>query len=865
MCRTLSFFTFIAFCALFTGCEVNSRFDCSSRPCPNGQRCSAQFKLCVADEGPVVTLTSPVSMAVVPGNALKVEGTVADDSEGAVTLSISTDGVNFEPVTVDTAGHFAVELTLGTMDHALFRVTLKATDAAGVSSNTEVAVNIDNVKPRCALISPSDAGFLNGSGNTVFRIQFDDGSPSLSEQQLTVDELPLAATLTDGVVSAVWPAAPAENGVTHTMRYQLADAAGNTCEGQASFVLDNVPPVLTVTHPLPNALLNNAWFANTAWVSGPAATDQSNPAPTVTVNWDDGAGAKPTTAVDGGYRFVVSKVDEDFRVHQVKVTATDWAGNTTDVVVPVTVDTVAPRITFLSPDAGARFNASAFASSGDLTVTFDVQDGDADAGVTATHSHGAADAKGGSYTFQTSAADNGRAYQMTVKATDRAGNTTTQYLDFSVDRVAPTVVSITPARGTRNFDNTRSLSVTFSEKIDTNSPAALGVDVGANWNTQHTEWTWSLLLPDTLYDLVLAPMQDTYGNPLGSQPGLHFTTAPFHPGTGRLFSNVSAFSAVADPDGAISIFTVTGNSPSTYQWGRYNTQNGQFEVLYSSMSATNPVPLFTRRWQLYAWRNVRADSTAQRILGLATESNSVTSPFLSQWIVDGVLASYSGATNIVPIPPLADEAPGGALVGYTVGSSYNRAGRSPIALGISPTVVAYTDNRIEAIQVAPPNIRVQKYQCNMTSPSMPNCALDPTVDTIISDARADPFFQVIATPTCSVYSYETPTHRKSQFIFRGVCTTPPLCPIKYVETSLLPEVVKYAATFMGDGLFRVRRLSTGEFDFATRNCYSNGVWNPVGSTIAISDLAQFEPIVSGSNVGIMYLITNGDLFLYWVN
>ena len=861
MRRVPYFITFIAWGALFTSCEVSSRFDCSSQPCPSGQRCSAQYKLCVAEEGPVVTVTSPLAMAVVPGNALKVAGTVKDASEGAVTLVISGEGANVEPVTIDADGHFEVELPLGPMDYAPFTVTLKATDATGISSSTEVAVHVDNVKPRCALLNPTDAGFLNGRGDAVFRIQFDDGSPSLSQQQLAVDGSPLTATLANGVVTAEWGAAPVENGVAHTMRYLLADAAGNACEGQGSFLLDNVPPVLTVSQPMPNALLNNAWFTNTPWVSGPAATDESNPAPTVTVNWGDGAGAKPTTAVDGGYRFVVSKVDEDFQVHSVTVTATDWAGNTTEVGVPVTVDTVAPRITFLSPDAGARFNAASFQGTNEVTVTVDVQDGD-DVVSASVSVGGAAFSPviGSSLKVPTSITDNPKLYPVKLHAVDQAGNESEQTLEFSVDRVAPTVVSTTPANNTRNFDYAKGVSVLFSEAMAVSSPAVAGLTTGSSWTSGDTKWTWSPAA-DTVYDFTVAPITDAYGNALVSQPSFRFATAPYRPPAGILVTDVSQFSVITDPDGAFSIFTVTGINSFTYRWARFNSKTGAFEVLHTILSVKvfDQLVSYIKNWQLYAWRNVRADLTAQRVVGLTTESNK--GAFNSQWQVDEVSNSQSNATALVPIPPLPNEGVGSAVTGYVSGTNYYRAGRTPITFDFSPTIIAYTDTRFEAVEVSPPTIRTQNYFC--WSLLSTGCGLGSS-NTVVSDADTDAQAQVVATPTCTVFVYNSPTQRKSRFINRASSCPTPLCPTSYVETSTQPELVTYAATFSGNGLLRARRVGPGQIELSTRECFSAAPWVPVGNTINTSGLS-FQPVVAGSKFGLAHSDFNGNVLLTWAN
>jgi hypothetical protein len=832
-----------------------------------GQRCEPKALLCVVDEGPVVTVLNPAAMTVASGSTLRLEGFVHDDSDAGVTLSFSTDDNHWNALAVGAAGHFETELTLPSADFEPLNINLQAIDTLGNATFHQIPLTADNIAPRCGIFSPPDGGFLNGNGSTFFRLMMNDGSPTL-HMEASVDKKPIPVSRLDGIVSAHWNDPPKEDGSPHTFRYSATDPGGNSCSGQAVFLLDNVPPSLSVTQPMSDAVLGLPWFDGGAWVTGPTPDDGLNPTPTVTVDWDDGLGARLATTIDGGYRFPVSPTTEDMKLHQVKVTATDWAGNAKTITVPVTVDTVAPVISFLSPDAGAQFNAASFNGAQDVTVNFAVVDGDPMRTVSVN-----VDGltfimtSASSVDVPTASTDNPKNYRVTVRANDTAGNQAERALDFSVDRVAPTLTGTVPANDTRNFDSTSPITVSFSEPMGGNGPALNGFALGAgSWNGARTQWSVGPLSADTVYNVTVASVSDAYGNPMvGGAPSLRFSTAPFRPAAGTLFNDVEHFAAVSDPDGALSIFLESATLPRTYQWGRVNAKSGQFEVLWNDVDTSAP-PYFISQWQVAAWRIPQPDFTAQRIVGMTTLSNAMFNPREAHWKIDAAAGQgVMGATAVIPMPPLPGEAAGAGAVGYIIGSDYLRSGRPPITLGLTPTQILYTDRYIEMIAMTPPNGTSQAYDCVDNGPLGINCALGAVVS-FASDAYSEPNFQAVTTPECTVFVYDTiAQQRKSRFAFHGLCTTPPFCPpAPRVEFAVASEETRYAATFVGEGLLRARRGASG-VELATRDCYSAGSWTPIGAAVTVPPMHMFQPIVSGGKLGLLYVSQNNALTLYWAN
>lgn len=846
-----------------SACEGNSRFSCENgKACPTGQRCEKTTLLCVLDVPPLITLTQPQAMALVAGSKVTVEGAVRDDAEDGVTVAFSSDGEQWTPVPLGADRKFQVEVPLPDKDSEPFLITFKATDAAGKPDSVELPLTVDNVSPRCMVSNISETGLLLNDGGTEILLSVADGSPTLGEALVSVDDKPLPTEQSGRLITATWSNPPQQNGADHTVKYRVLDAAGNVCEGQRPVILDAVPPTLLVTAPGNDAILGKSWFSGTPWVTGPAPQDGLNPVPTLTVDWGDGLGPQSVSVIDGGYRFTVPDEAEDFVTHQVKVTATDWAGNSTTVERTVYVDTVAPKFTLLSPALDAGFKAADFVAGADVTVKFDFTDGDKQHVVSASLNGGSySPVQGGSLNVTTSATDNPKGYQVKLRAADRAGNETQGTAFFSVDRVAPSVTSTVPPNNSRNFDYQQGTQVNFSEPMAPAASALTSALAGA-WNSQRTQWKSGALTPDTVHDLQIATLTDSYGNPVATSSSYKFSTMPARPAAGVLLTNVDDFVAVADPDGAISVFTLGLSGAMLYKWHRVNSKTGAMETIWSDQPRNSP-QYRTSNWQVSAWRNLLPDLTSQRVIGL--------SMFVDETIDHSRVVSRIGETPggnlfanlFLPLPPMGDEAPGSGAGGYITGNQYTRDGRSPITLGVSPTHLAYTQNRFEALEVIIPNVNLQIYQC----PPSGSCSLSAAT-TVITDASAavtnSVDFTSAATPGCTAYAYNTATQRKSRFHFRGVCTTAPLCPTSYVETELIGNGSRYAPTFIGDGLLRARN-DTGGIQLAIRDCFSNGAWTNIGSPVSSPYLYSFQPVAAGGKFGVIFINHSNELELYWAN
>lgn len=207
-------------------------------------------------------------------------------------------------------------------------------------------------------------------------------------------------------------------------------------------------------------------------------------------------------------------------------------------------DTTAPSviITALTPDP-TKDNTPTFTGTAtdDLSnissVAYKVDSG---SWIAASASDGAFNSISEGYTFTTSALSNG-AHTVYVRATDSASNTTLEanYASdsFTVDTIAPSVVSTLPANGASNIVVDTTVTVTFSEAMKASTittgsftlvadSTSVSGSVSYNSGTYTATFTPSADLPeDTTCTATLSTaITDAAGNPLASAYSWSFAT-----------------------------------------------------------------------------------------------------------------------------------------------------------------------------------------------------------------------------------------------------------------------------------------------------------------------------------------------------
>ena len=254
---------------------------------------------------PVVTITAPQADAWFRTPAITVTGTINEP--------VTTVTVNGTPATITGTGF---SLTNFQLTEDVNAITVIATDLAGNPGPGTVTATLDTVAPVIQIMSPVQGSFINTPTITV------SGSVTelhLAEVRINGTQVPFASgsfSLSGFLLS--------EGSNTITVR--ATDNAWNASELPVPLTLDTIAPVVTITAPVPNALLGSQQVT----VSGTVSELNT----TVTVN------GSPAQVI--GQDFTLSGVALAEGPNDIHVVATDRAGNPGPAGVNVKVDTIKP-------------------------------------------------------------------------------------------------------------------------------------------------------------------------------------------------------------------------------------------------------------------------------------------------------------------------------------------------------------------------------------------------------------------------------------------------------------------------------------------------------------------------------------------
>lgn len=320
---------------------------------------------------PALALQQPAEGSVTNAPAVTVNGTYSDQSATTVTVNGAAPTVS--------GGGFSADVTLSEGPNT---IKVVATDAAGNRSEVVRTVNRDTVAPALSVTSPQDFSYtsanevhLSGSFGDAVSVTVNGAAPTVSGNNFSAP-VPLTA---EGA---------------NTIAVTALDAAGNRSELFHTVYRDTSAPTLSLISPGENETLRLLLVQGSVADASPV---------TVTI---DGA---QQTAEDGSFEYR-EEVAEGAR--QIKVIATDAAGNRSELTRSVTIDKTAPTFSDISPPEGTAANSPATVS-GRVTdasaVTVKVNDVAASVGA------------GGTFTAENISLAEGE-NQLLLTAVDAAGN-----------------------------------------------------------------------------------------------------------------------------------------------------------------------------------------------------------------------------------------------------------------------------------------------------------------------------------------------------------------------------------------------------------------------------------------------------------
>lgn len=255
-------------------------------------------------------------------------------------------------------------------DGHYYPVTIKATDEAGnVTTKTDTDATLgdslklkvkEKVAPVITITSPTaSARLTNNKPQIAFTVIDADSGVDPDTIKITIGAAVITAGITKtetadkkGYTCTYIPATALADG-SNTIKVDAKDHDGNAAtQKSVTFVIDTVPPVLSVTAPVDNLITNQA----ACTVSGSTNDATSSPCK-VTVKLNDGTAQEVTVNVDGMFSKALTLVSG---VNTITVVSTDSAGKSSTVTRTMTLDQVAPviRSVTLTPnpvDAGKTY------------------------------------------------------------------------------------------------------------------------------------------------------------------------------------------------------------------------------------------------------------------------------------------------------------------------------------------------------------------------------------------------------------------------------------------------------------------------------------------------------------------------------
>jgi hypothetical protein len=237
-------------------------------------------------------------------------------------------------------------------------VSVKAHDKAGNVSDKGISLNLDRTAPQFEVLTPRDPeGVAWDSGESLdFEVSMADlpvSGEGVAEYSVEVDGEPVSPEPCETDCSGLSFTVPDADPGTHSVTVEASDFLGNTEQESVDITLDPTPPVVDLEGELQDGVTIGAGAKSIQVdVSEPQSSDpQSGPAQ-VTMTMDgnaiDGSASAcfgPECAMTETYAYAEDELP--LGQHTIRVTAEDWAGNssTQNLTVRRTCDAPTPSLT----------------------------------------------------------------------------------------------------------------------------------------------------------------------------------------------------------------------------------------------------------------------------------------------------------------------------------------------------------------------------------------------------------------------------------------------------------------------------------------------------------------------------------------
>lgn len=334
---------------------------------------------------PVITISGPQDDLLTNIATQTVAGSVSETATVTVNgTPVSLAGLNYSQL---------ITLTQG-----LNTITVSATDAAGNVGSANINVTLDNILPVITVTSPANNALTNQTTISVTGNISEIATLSINGNGVTVQgDLSFSAIV------------DLNNEDANAIDLVVTDSAGNVGTVSINVDRDTTPPGIIVTNPIDGSTTNQ---------SAQLITGSLTEGGTITVNGIAGAVNPDNTFLFGPV--LLNEGSNSFTIE-----AIDNAGNVTDVVSSVTLDTIVPEISLTTPETNLL--------SSNTTVTFT---GSVNEAVNLTI-FGQTVTQQADLSFTADIALNEGQNVVDVIATDGGGNGDTETLTITIDTTPP--------------------------------------------------------------------------------------------------------------------------------------------------------------------------------------------------------------------------------------------------------------------------------------------------------------------------------------------------------------------------------------------------------------------------------------------
>ncbi|MCD0162378.1 Ig-like domain repeat protein [Deinococcus sp. 6YEL10] len=329
-------------------------------------------------------------------------------------------------------------------------LTATATDAAGNTTTQTRTITVDRTAPTVQITNPTQGQKFTQNPITIAV----SGTDNVAVERIDVlNGTTKIGTVTGAQGTVTW-AAPNGN---QTLTARAYDRAGNSTDTTVTFTV--ALTTSDVTAPTGSVTAPTADLRGQTTLSVTAGDDASGVA-TVSLYVDGLLSGTQTSGIAGTYTFPVDTTKLSDGQHTITAVITDNAGNRTATSsVPARVNNAAPTVTISNPQNGALLGKNS-----DLTVKAVANDTTPDDDATNIKLEYSVDGGAFSATAPTLPQQDGT-HTLTVRATDKAGNTGTTTSTYTYDGTAPTVQITSPTQGQKFTQNPITIAVSGTDNV----------------------------------------------------------------------------------------------------------------------------------------------------------------------------------------------------------------------------------------------------------------------------------------------------------------------------------------------------------------------------------------------------------------